>query len=60
MHLNKSDIRRSMLDLQLLSQSGSSHDKCDCTVPEVSHLVLSEQCTFFLSAITLFDQLIGL
>ncbi|XP_050693731.1 ATPase family AAA domain-containing protein 5-like isoform X2 [Eriocheir sinensis] len=33
-HLNKGDIRKSVLDLQLMSQSGSSHENCDCTVPE--------------------------
>ncbi|KAK8394054.1 hypothetical protein O3P69_006327 [Scylla paramamosain] len=33
-HLNKGDVRKSVLDLQLLSQSGSTHDTCDCALPE--------------------------
>ena len=35
MHFNKGDVRKSMLDLQFLSQSGSSHDICDCVMSEV-------------------------
>ena len=34
-HLNKGDVRKSMLDMQLLSQSGSSHDICDCALFKV-------------------------
>nr|XP_053654316.1 ATPase family AAA domain-containing protein 5-like isoform X2 [Cherax quadricarinatus] len=33
---NKSDIRQSILDLQLLAISGSSHDRCDCRTCEVT------------------------
>ncbi|XP_045125844.1 ATPase family AAA domain-containing protein 5-like isoform X2 [Portunus trituberculatus] len=35
-HLNKGDVRKSLLDLQLLSQSGSSHDTCDCAQSEAT------------------------
>ncbi|KAG0722952.1 ATPase family AAA domain-containing protein 5 [Chionoecetes opilio] len=65
-HHNKGDVRKSMLDLQLLSQSGSSHDLCDCAVskqPEHKvkpsdppHVQKASQCCLK-SLATMYDSL---
>nr|XP_045622027.1 ATPase family AAA domain-containing protein 5-like [Procambarus clarkii]XP_045622028.1 ATPase family AAA domain-containing protein 5-like [Procambarus clarkii]XP_045622029.1 ATPase family AAA domain-containing protein 5-like [Procambarus clarkii] len=38
---NKGDIRQSILDLQLLANSGSSHDLCDCGMQQMADTSIS-------------------